>query len=66
MCGITLFIGKDKSVDILSKRKHFLELSKRINIEDLINGIYIDNDDKVVITHERLSIVGVENGSQPQ
>ena len=66
MCGITLFVGSDPSEDISEKRKHFLDLSKKIRHRGPDwNGIYIDNDNKVVITHERLSIVGVENGSQP-
>ena len=66
MCGITLFVGSDPSEDISGKRKHFLELSKKIRHRGPDwNGIYIDNENKVVITHERLSIVGVENGSQP-
>ena len=66
MCGITLFIGSDHAEDISGKRKHFLDLSKKIRHRGPDwNGIYIDNDNKVVITHERLSIVGVENGSQP-
>lgn len=66
MCGITLFVGSDADEDISRKRKHFLDLSKKIRHRGPDwNGIYIDNDNKVVITHERLSIVGVENGSQP-
>lgn len=64
MCGITAYIDSNRSVDLSSKRKHFLELSKKIRHRGPDwNGIYMDHG--VVITHERLSIVGVDNGSQP-
>lgn len=65
MCGICAFVG-NKLSDINDKRKHFLELSKRIRHRGPDwNGIYIDETNNVVICHERLSIVGVEHGSQP-
>jgi asparagine synthase (glutamine-hydrolysing) len=65
MCGICAFVG-NKSSNIYDKRKHFLELSKRIRHRGPDwNGIYIDDVNNVVICHERLSIVGVEHGSQP-
>ena len=64
MCGITAFIASKSSGDISSKRKYFLELSKKIRHRGPDwNGIYMDN--KVIITHERLSIVGIDHGSQP-
>ena len=66
MCGITLFLGNSNTEDVSKKRKHFLELSKKIRHRGPDwNGIYIDNTNNVVITHERLSIVGVDHGSQP-
>ena len=49
MCGITLFIGSDQTEDISKKRKHFLELSKKIRHRGPDwNGIYIDNDNKTL------------------
>ena len=64
MCGITAYISRDTSEDVRAKRKHFLELSKKIRHRGPDwNGIYMNKG--IVITHERLSIVGVDNGSQP-
>ena len=66
MCGITLFIGNDSSSNLESNRKYLLELSKKIRHRGPDwNGIYINEENKLAIMHERLSIVGVENGSQP-
>lgn len=66
MCGITAYITKNTKLDLISKRTHFLEMSKKIRHRGPDwNGIYISNENGVVITHERLSIVGVDNGSQP-
>ena len=67
MCGICGFVGtKNQSGTIEDKRKHFLELSKRIRHRGPDwNGIYTDDDNNVIICHERLSIVGVDHGSQP-
>ena len=63
MCGITLFLGND---NIEEKRKYLLDLSKKIRHRGPdYNGIYINNENKLAIMHERLSIVGVEHGSQP-
>lgn len=64
MCGITAYISRESGEEVRSKRKHFLELSKKIRHRGPDwNGIYLS--DGIVITHERLSIVGVDNGSQP-
>ena len=64
MCGITALLGNSNTLNLKEKRKYFLELSKKIRHRGPDwNGIYIDN--KVAIAHERLSIVGVDNGSQP-
>ena len=65
MCGIFGFLGNTTDENVLD-REHFLELSKRIRHRGPDwNGIYTDNIHKVVIAHERLSIVGVSHGSQP-
>ena len=69
MCGILALFdgrrnesGEKKSVD----RQHFVNLSKRIRHRGPDwSGIWINNDNTAVISHERLSIVGVESGSQP-
>ena len=64
MCGITAYISRDTGEEVRQKRKHFLELSKKIRHRGPDwNGIYMNKG--IVITHERLSIVGVDNGSQP-
>jgi len=67
MCGICGFVGtKNQYEPIEDKRKHLLELSKRIRHRGPDwNGIYTDYDNNVIICHERLSIVGVDHGSQP-
>ena len=67
MCGICGFVGnKSYSDEHEITRKRFLELSKRIRHRGPDwNGIYMDNENNVIICHERLSIVGVDHGSQP-
>merc|ERR1711935_983572 len=66
MCGILAFFGNKNSENIDNKRTLFLELSKRIRHRGPDwNGIYMDSYNNIVVCHERLSIVGVENGSQP-
>ena len=66
MCGIFAIYGNGKSEDYESKRKHFLSCSKLLRHRGPDwNGIYINNEKKSVICHERLSIMDVENGAQP-
>jgi asparagine synthase (glutamine-hydrolysing) len=66
MCGILGLIGNDKTIIDEETRKKYLELSKLIRHRGPDwNGIYINEEQRVIIAHERLSIVGVENGSQP-
>ena len=66
MCGIFALIGNQETNINSDTRNYYLELSKKIRHRGPDwNGIYIDEENKVIIAHERLSIVGVENGSQP-
>ena len=72
MCGICGFVGNRSSAvlqdesSISEKRKRILELSKRIRHRGPDwNGIYTDKESNIIIAHERLSIVGVDHGSQP-
>ena len=66
MCGIFAVYGNGKSSDYRSQRKHFLSCSKLLRHRGPDwNGIYINNEKKSVICHERLSIIDVENGAQP-
>ena len=66
MCGILGLIGNNITIIDDETRKKYLELSKLIRHRGPDwNGIYINEEKKVIIAHERLSIVGVENGSQP-
>ena len=68
MCGITAFVqnkeNRTSDEDISKNRDRYVELSKRIRHRGPDwSGIYIN--DNVMISHERLSIVGVDCGSQP-
>ena len=66
MCGIFAIVGKPDSGDYNSRREKYLECSKTLRHRGPDwNGIYIDNDHKVVVAHERLSIIDVDNGAQP-
>ena len=59
MCGIFSVFGKLKHTRI-----HYLDYSKKIRHRGPDwNGIYMS--DNAVVCHERLSIVGVNDGSQP-
>ena len=60
MCGIFSLFG---NTDTYS-RQHYINLSKKIRHRGPDwNGIYIDKN--CVLSHERLSIVGVNSGAQP-
>ena len=66
MCGIFAIIGNENSEDYNSKREHYLECSRTLRHRGPDwNGIHIDNENKVVVAHERLSIIDVDNGAQP-
>jgi asparagine synthase (glutamine-hydrolysing) len=66
MCGIFGIIGNHQSEDYNEQRDKFLECSKTLRHRGPDwNGIHIDNDNKVVVAHERLSIIDVDNGAQP-
>jgi asparagine synthase (glutamine-hydrolysing) len=66
MCGILGLFGNNESCTFQNKRTHFLEMSKRIRHRGPDwNGIYYNLEKKVLIGHERLSIVAPETGSQP-
>ena len=68
MCGIFGVVGDSENLpsNYSHLRKRYLELSKRVRHRGPDwNGIYIDESNNVFICHERLSIVGVEHGSQP-
>ena len=61
MCGILGFLGK-----ISKDREYYLNKSKLIRHRGPDwNGIYYSPLENIVICHERLSIVGIDNGSQP-
>jgi asparagine synthase (glutamine-hydrolysing) len=65
MCGIFGCICNDESQK-LKDRSYYINLSKRIRHRGPDwSGIYYNNENNVVISHERLSIVGVDSGSQP-
>lgn len=66
MCGILALFGNENTTIDNQTRNKFLRLSKlqRHRGPDW-NGIYVNEDKKVIISHERLSIVGLDNGSQP-
>ena len=66
MCGIFAVVGNEKSCDYDTCREKFLECSKSLRHRGPDwNGIHIDNERKVVVAHERLSIIDVDNGAQP-
>ena len=66
MCGILGFFGNSKTSCECFDRKHFIELSKRIRHRGPDwSGVWQHQESKVAICHERLSIVGVDSGSQP-
>ena len=66
MCGILALFGNNSTIIDDTLRKKYLELSKLLRHRGPDwNGIYVNDDNKVIIAHERLSIIGVENGSQP-
>ena len=65
MCGIFGFFGSCNNNDSLDRQK-FVELSKRIRHRGPDwSGVWLNNESRVAICHERLSIVGVDSGSQP-
>ena len=66
MCGILALIGNENTKFDEELRKKYLKLSKLIRHRGPDwNGIYCDETNKVIIAHERLAIVGLDNGSQP-
>ena len=66
MCGIFAVVGNEHSDNYDTKREKFLECSKTLRHRGPDwNGIHIDNERKVVVAHERLSIIDVDNGAQP-
>ena len=66
MCGIFAVIGNQKSQSYQELRNKFLSCSKLLRHRGPDwNGIYINDEKKAVVCHERLSIVDVDNGAQP-
>jgi asparagine synthase (glutamine-hydrolysing) len=66
MCGILALIGNTNTKFDEDLRKKYLQLSKLMRHRGPDwNGIYCDETNKVLIAHERLAIVGLDNGSQP-
>jgi asparagine synthase (glutamine-hydrolysing) len=66
MCGILAILGNKSSNDFDERREHFLKLSKQIRHRGPDwNGIYLNAKKNVLITHERLSIIGINSGTQP-
>ena len=66
MCGIFAVIGNQNSHSYQELRNKFLSCSKLLRHRGPDwNGIYINDDKKAVVCHERLSIVDVDNGAQP-
>ena len=66
MCGILALFGNNESADFNEKRDHFLQLSKLIRHRGPDwNGVYLNAELQVLISHERLSIVGIDSGTQP-
>ena len=61
MCGILGLVN-----NITHSREYYLNKSKLIRHRGPDwNGIHCSEQDNVCICHERLSIVGIDNGSQP-
>ena len=68
MCGILACIcnNKDTSSNVLKPRQHYVDLSKMVRHRGPDwSGIYFDCSKNIAICHERLSIVGINSGSQP-
>jgi len=66
MCGILGFFGNEDTTSIEEYRQKFIDLSTRIRHRGPDwSGIWTNEDCKVAMCHERLSIVGVDSGSQP-
>jgi asparagine synthase (glutamine-hydrolysing) len=68
MCGILACIYNNKNTltNVLKPRQHYVDLSKRVRHRGPDwSGIYYDTSKNIAICHERLSIVGVNSGSQP-
>lgn len=66
MCGIFAVIGNQQSQNFEQQRVKFLNCSKLLRHRGPDwNGIYVNDDKKFVIAHERLSIIDVDNGAQP-
>lgn len=66
MCGIFAVYGNGNSSSFLEHREKFLNCSKQLRHRGPDwNGIYINEAQKSVVCHERLSIVDVDNGAQP-
>jgi asparagine synthase (glutamine-hydrolysing) len=64
MCGITALFSNQENIS--KRRELFLEMSKKIRHRGPDwNGIYLNDNKGVFLGHERLSIVGIDNGSQP-
>jgi asparagine synthase (glutamine-hydrolysing) len=66
MCGILGFFGNESTGSINEQRQKFIDLSNRIRHRGPDwSGIWTNEELKTAICHERLSIVGVDSGSQP-
>lgn len=66
MCGIFAIFGNSNSDSFLEHREKFLQCSKELRHRGPDwNGIYLNEDKKAVVCHERLSIIDVEHGAQP-
>jgi len=67
MCGIFAFFGSNENDECKCfDRQKFVELSKRIRHRGPDwSGVWTMPNENVAICHERLSIVGVDSGSQP-
>lgn len=68
MCGILACIcnNKDNCSNVLKPRQHYVDLSKMVRHRGPDwSGIYFDSSKNIAICHERLSIVGINSGSQP-